>query len=333
MSRMAYQRHQEGLKALGLVDEKGQPTWFTDGRPDIMKMMDIAGTKAQGIPLSQRAAVERQVFGAQGSGAFSLLTDNAVHTQIQNLMKEMNSPEFKNRYSSFSEDYRGASPVQQFRTTAADFKNVLMDIGATALPFATGALQELDSVLKKLRGVLPEGTKGDSIWRGIGTQALIGAGVGAGVGSFMPGIGTLAGAGIGGITGGVFGVAEQLIKAGQASTTSAPMVDRFGREIITTGNSAAAAAGSMGALAGAIRGLSGAAPGGVFPGGSSAAPMHYTPPPRGGRPAIVHANLTVDGKVLARSTIKTVIHDAQAIHGSVDHDGVGGAPHPASFRI
>ena len=49
MSCMAYQRHQEGLKALGLVDEKGQPTWFTDGKPDIMKMMDIAGTKAQGI--------------------------------------------------------------------------------------------------------------------------------------------------------------------------------------------------------------------------------------------------------------------------------------------
>src|SRR6202012_5023033 len=42
MSKMAFKKHEEALKALGLVDASDKPTWFTDGKPDLFKMLDIA---------------------------------------------------------------------------------------------------------------------------------------------------------------------------------------------------------------------------------------------------------------------------------------------------
>jgi hypothetical protein len=109
MSKMAFKKHEEALKEVGLVDDKDKPTWFTDGKPDLLKMLDIAGANAQKIPIEKRAAIERGLFGAQGGGGFALLADPAVREQILSLQKEMNSPEFKNRYSSFSETYKEGS--------------------------------------------------------------------------------------------------------------------------------------------------------------------------------------------------------------------------------
>ena len=47
MSKMAFKKHEEALKAFGLVDDKGKPTWFTDGKPDLFKMLDIGGGRAE----------------------------------------------------------------------------------------------------------------------------------------------------------------------------------------------------------------------------------------------------------------------------------------------
>jgi len=105
MSKMAYKKHEEALKAFGLEDDNGKPTWFTDGKPDIFKMLDIAGARANSIPREKRAAYERSLFGAQGGGGFALLADPAVREQVQALQKEMNSPEFKNRYAGFTQAY------------------------------------------------------------------------------------------------------------------------------------------------------------------------------------------------------------------------------------
>ena len=96
MSKMAYKKHNAALKELGLVDDAGNPTWFTGGKPDMLKLTDIASEHAKDIPVSRRAAVERQAFGAQGSGALAVLSDPAVHEQVRGLRKEMNSDEFKN---------------------------------------------------------------------------------------------------------------------------------------------------------------------------------------------------------------------------------------------
>ncbi len=40
---------------------------ITDGKPDLMKMLRIGHEHAAAIPLTKRAAYERQLFGAQGS--------------------------------------------------------------------------------------------------------------------------------------------------------------------------------------------------------------------------------------------------------------------------
>ena len=81
MSKMAYKKHESALHDIGLVDDSGKPTWFTDGKPDLLKMLDIGGAGAAKIPLTKRAALERSLFGAQGGGGFALLADPAVREQ------------------------------------------------------------------------------------------------------------------------------------------------------------------------------------------------------------------------------------------------------------
>jgi hypothetical protein len=58
MSKMAYKKHEGALKEVGLVDNDHKPTWFTDGKPDLLKMLDIAGANAQKIPIERRAAYQ-----------------------------------------------------------------------------------------------------------------------------------------------------------------------------------------------------------------------------------------------------------------------------------
>jgi TP901 family phage tail tape measure protein len=153
MSKVAFEKHEHALKEVGLVDDAGKPTWFTDGKPDLVKMLDIAGTHAKELPLTERAAVERQLFGAQGAGAFAVLSDPAVMAQIQTLKQEM--PNFKTG-ASFFEDYQKNSPVQQWRDAWADLQKVLMDIGKTALPPVTGGLRVVDDILKEMAPYLPK---------------------------------------------------------------------------------------------------------------------------------------------------------------------------------
>jgi hypothetical protein len=148
MSKTAFIKHEDALKALGLVDSSGKPIWFTDGKPDLLKLLGIAGDNAAKIPLTERAAYEKQLFGAQGYGAFALLSDPAVMQQIKSLGAEMNSAEFKNRYASFMQDYSAASPIQQMRQTWADLQNVLIDVGTVALPPVTSFLKDLDQGAK-----------------------------------------------------------------------------------------------------------------------------------------------------------------------------------------
>ena len=153
MSKIAFEKHEAALKKLGLVDSNDKPTWFTDGKPDLIKMLSIAGDNAAKIPLTERAGYEKQLFGTQGFGGFALLADPAVKQQIASLMKDMNSSEFKNRYASFMEDYAAGSPVQKARQSWADLQNVLMDLGSTVLPGVTRGLKGVDEVLTGIQAL------------------------------------------------------------------------------------------------------------------------------------------------------------------------------------
>ena len=58
-------------------------------------------------------------------------------------MKEMNSPEFKNRYAGFAENYKAGSTVQNARTAMADFNITAMELGKITLPAVNGGLKDL----------------------------------------------------------------------------------------------------------------------------------------------------------------------------------------------
>jgi hypothetical protein len=199
MSKFAYKKHEAALKEIGLVDEAGKPTWFTDGKPDLEKMLGIAGPRAAAIPVERRAGLERQLFGAQGGGAFALLADPAVNEQVRNLRKTMDSPEFKNKYAGFTEQYMGGSTAQMARTALQDFNITMMDLGATILPAVTGALKDFKAIIEGIRAMIP-GSDANK-WK-IGTRGIEGAGIGAAIGFVTPVPG---GAAIGAATGAIIG--------------------------------------------------------------------------------------------------------------------------------
>jgi hypothetical protein len=148
MSKIAFEKHEDALKALGLVDDKNNPTWFTDGKPDPFKMLGIASEHAADIPLTKRAAYEKQLFGSQGFGGFALLADPAVRQQVGALGTEMNSDAFKNRYANFMQDYQANSPLQEGRVAWADAQNAMMDLGKTILPSVVQGIKDLDTGIK-----------------------------------------------------------------------------------------------------------------------------------------------------------------------------------------
>jgi hypothetical protein len=274
MSKMAYKKHEEALKAFGLEDDAGKPTWFDDkGKPDLLKMLGIAGPRAAAIPLDKRAAYERALFGAQGSGAFGVLSDPKVMEQVNELNRMRQDPAFLNRYHSFMPDYAAGSTKQDARTALQEFNAVSADLGKDVLPSVNVALHNFKSILEGIRGVLP-GTTNDGRYGG---AALTGAAIGVPIGFFAGGP---VGAAIGGVAGGTLGVA-----AAYMQNLHEPH-DRFGRETVITGNSAAQAAEGMKALGESIRGLP-SGRGSIFPGGSSPAPAPIT------------LNLNVDGRTLA----------------------------------
>jgi hypothetical protein len=200
-SDKAFAKHEDALHRLGLVDDKDRPTWFTNGKPDLFKMIGIASDNLPKIPLTERAALERQLFGAQGAGGLALLADPAVREQVQALSKEMNSPEFKARYGGFTEAYAAGSTVQNARTALQEFNTLMQDLGQHGLPAINVALHDFKGVLESIRSVIPGGAKGEANILG---RAVEGAGAGALAGALVAGP---FGAAVGGLGGGALGAA------------------------------------------------------------------------------------------------------------------------------
>lgn len=280
------ERHDELLKRLGLLDDQDKPTWFSNGRPDIMKMLDIAGTNLEKIPLTERAGVERKLFGAQGSGGLALLSDKAVHDQIIALRKEMESDEFKNRYSSFQSRYNSEVTAQSARTALQEFNITMMDVGAHVLPSVNSALKDFKAALEAVRSVIPgaggEGSMGKRALEGMAAGAAAGAVSGALGGP----VGVLGGALAGGALGTAYGFMESLPK-----TKS----DKDGDEFVKALKESAAqsATGELG----------------YFAGRQSQKPINFS--------------LNIDGKALARAVIESASAGSDFPTQAPAADGLG----------
>jgi hypothetical protein len=270
MSKMAFKKHEAGLKQLGLVDDHDQPTWFTDGLPDPLKMLDIAGPALAKIPLRDRAGLEKSAFGTQGSEGFAMLSNPAVLSRVHKLVEMMSDPIVMGHYNSLLPDYMKGATVQNARSTLQDFNVTMAELGRTTLPSVNIVLHDFKSTLDAIRGVLPGGDgKGVApVLARAAEGALGGAVAGAVWGAFGGPIGVGLGAIGGGVIGGVGGVAEQYMQ--NMPPSAAP-------------NSAAQAADWMGVLGGG-RGGHGIT---LVPGGT---PQAVAP---------ITLNLNVDGSRLA----------------------------------
>jgi hypothetical protein len=209
MSKVAFRKHEEALKAFGLIDEQHKPTWFTDGHGDFMKLLKIASENAARIPMEKRASFERQLFGAQGSGALAVLSEPAVRQQMGLLYGEMTNPETVNRVRNFMSVYGEQSTVQGARTGLQEFNVLMSELGKDTLPAVNVALRNIKTVMEGIRGILP-GTKNDGKVGGAAiTGAVVGAGTGFTIGKFGGPVGAFTGAPAGGILGGGYSLLEQ----------------------------------------------------------------------------------------------------------------------------
>ncbi len=323
MSRTAFQRHEEALSEVGLVDGKGNPTWFSNGAPDLIKMLTIAGENLKNIPLTKRAGIERSLFGAQGSGAIAILSDPVVQGQLKALQADM--PRYKSQYGTFMEDYSANSPVQKTRQSWADLQVVLANIGSKTLPPVVGALRDFDAVLNKIRAAMPgSDPQKSAAAMNIGKTAVEGATIGAGVGFFAGGVGAVPGAAIGGVIGGTWGAVENLFKSGTEGT------QQMGNAAASAGHQAEAAAGGIGTLTAAISrlisALSSAAGAAAGADGILQKNMYVPAPPGGG--GVHHTSIIqIDGNEVGRASVQYIADRAtRPMQGSSYHDATWQAP-------
>jgi TP901 family phage tail tape measure protein len=185
--------HNALLKELGLLDENGKPTWFTGGKPDLVKALEIAGPRAAALPPERRLTTEMDLFGRRGGGAFAVLGGPTSLERYHQLQAGMNDPGNINRYSTILGDTMGTSKMVA-RTTLQEFNVLMIELGTTILPSATRALGDFKAVIQGLQGLLPGRSVEDK--GRAGATAMEGALAGWGVGKFFgqPMLGALGGA-------------------------------------------------------------------------------------------------------------------------------------------
>jgi hypothetical protein len=306
MSKMAFKKHEAALRKFNLVDENHKPTWFTDAVPDEMKLFRIAGDAMQGMSPEDRAAYGRAAWGAQGQGAVSVLGDPVVNEQMRAIDNITKSPAFLDRYHQFGSAYPEGATIQNARQSMQQFNVTMGELARITLPSINVALGGFKSVLEGIRNLLPGGDgKGAAV---VGGGAILGAGGGAAAGAVFGGpVGMVGGAVIGGVGGAALGYSKA-----QGNLQNRDETDNFVRALRENGETPFGGAGGVAAgyveqqaainkekwaqeererskANDAVKGQ-GAGGGGVFPGGTSRAPV----PP-------IHLNLNIDGRALAQA--------------------------------
>lgn len=144
MSKMLFKRHESALRDLGLIDGNDNPTWFTDGRPDLVKMTGIAGNAIEKMDAAHRLAIEKALWGQQGgraAGFFADPTNRAIMGRVADDEKNFISGE-----AMWNQTLEN-SPIVQFRTAFAGLNVELMNLGSNVLPFVTSALKQANNTL------------------------------------------------------------------------------------------------------------------------------------------------------------------------------------------
>ena len=144
MSKMLFKRHESALRDLGLIDGNDRPTWFTDGRPDLVKMTGIAGDAIDKMDPAHRLAIEKALWGQQGgraAGFFADPTNRSIMAAVAGEEKDFVSGE------KMWKDLLENSPIVQFRTAFAGLNVELMNLGSNVLPYVTNALKAANGQL------------------------------------------------------------------------------------------------------------------------------------------------------------------------------------------
>ena len=147
-------KHNNALRAMGLLDEQNKPTWKVtgaDGRVDwnasVVKEGGIIRDHLAGVPVDERMGTVKNVWGERGGAMASMLSMNTFLDQFAIIAKKIQN--FQGG-SSAIEEYTRDNPAQKARETWRDFENVLMNIGDKTLPTVNSALTALDDALKRL---------------------------------------------------------------------------------------------------------------------------------------------------------------------------------------
>jgi TP901 family phage tail tape measure protein len=181
MSQVAFHKHEAALKAFGLVDDHDKPTWFENGAPSLTRLLEIVSQNAQKIPLDKRMSYERQLFGAQGSGAIAVLGEGAVRDQMLRMREAVKDPRALNDVRNWMTIDGEQSSLQNARTTVQTFNVLMADIGERVLPAVNNGLSRFKSILDGIRGMLPGADK-DKSAANVGGAALVGGVAGAAAG-------------------------------------------------------------------------------------------------------------------------------------------------------
>jgi hypothetical protein len=144
-------KHNDMLKQLGLLDENGKPTWYTGGKPDLVKALEIAGPKAAAMPPEQRLPLEMDLFGRRGGGAFSVLGSPTSIERYNQMRAGMDDQGNINRYNTILGDTMGTSKMVA-RTTLQEFNVAMIELGRDILPLAIAGVRGLSGVLKIFQG-------------------------------------------------------------------------------------------------------------------------------------------------------------------------------------
>jgi hypothetical protein len=148
MSKALFHRHEAALKSLGLIDKHDQPTWFTDSKPDLVKMTEIAGEAIAKMEPKDRLAVEKALWGQQGGRAAGFFADPTNRRIMGAVAAE--EKYFISGEAQWEQSLEN-SPIVQMRTSFAELNVELIKLGQTILPTVTSALRGFNELLNDIK--------------------------------------------------------------------------------------------------------------------------------------------------------------------------------------
>jgi hypothetical protein len=146
-------KQREGMKTLGLIDDKGKSTIFDKDGKFLLATLALRLNEARSrMKTPEFLLAQKQAFGIQGMAGASAISNPSMQAQIPQLRAEMEKmPQAK----QFFKDMYENSPMQQARKTMADLTNILMDLAKIVLPDLSKLLMVIDKDLVAIHERMP----------------------------------------------------------------------------------------------------------------------------------------------------------------------------------